>query len=153
MRTITKAIVTVGTAVALTAGTAISVSADDKAAIKYRQAVMKAQVGHMGGVVAIIKGQVPYKDDLVAHATGLRDMAKILPNAFKIKTTGGKTRAKPEIWKDAKDFEQKIMDLQTATADFLAAAESGGPEAAGGKLGAVGDACKGCHKKFRAKKS
>jgi cytochrome c556 len=153
MKTFIKAIVTIASAVMLTAGTVLSVSADDEAAIKYRQATMKAIGGHMGGSVAIIKGQVPYKDDLVAHAAGLDDMAKTLPNAFKIKTTGGKTRAKPEIWKDADDFQQKIKSLQAATADFLAAAKSGGPEAAGAKLGAVGEACKGCHKKFRAKKS
>ena len=81
MRTITKAIVTIGSAVALTAGTALSVSADDSAAIKYRQAVMKAVGGHMGGSVAIIKGKVPYEGDLVAHATGLNDMARVAANA------------------------------------------------------------------------
>jgi len=153
MRTFTKAIVTIGSAVALTAGTAFSVSADESAAIKYRQAVMKAVGGHMGGSVAIIKGKVPYKDDLVAHATGLNDMANVAANAFKQKTEGGKTRAKPNIWEEADDFSQKIAGLKKATADFLAAAKSGGPAAAGAKLGAVGDSCKGCHKKFRAKKS
>lgn len=153
MRNFTTAILTIGSSIALLAGTAVSVNADDKGAIKYRQAVMKANGGHIGAAVAIIKGQVPYKDDLVAHATGLNDMAVILPNAFKIKTSGGKTRAKPDIWEEPSEFQQKIKDLQTATADFLAAAKSGGPEAAGAKLGAVGDACKGCHQTFRAKKS
>jgi cytochrome c556 len=153
MRTFTKTLVTIGSAIALTAGTALSVSADDKDYIKYRQAVMKAVGGHMGGSAAIIKGKVPYKDDLVAHATGLNDMAMILPNAFKEKTTGGKTRAKADIWEDWDGFQQEIKDLQSATADFLAAAKSGGPQAAGAKLGAVGDACTACHKKFRAKKS
>ena len=153
MRTFTRTIVTIGSAIALSAGTALSVSADDKAFIKYRQAVMSAVGGHMGGSVAIIKGAVPYKDDLVAHATGLNDMAQIAPNAFKQKTTGGETRAKPEIWEDHDEFMEKIKDFQTATADFLAAAKSGGPEAAGAKLEAVGDTCKGCHEKFREKKS
>ena len=153
MRTFTKVIVTIGSAVAPTAGTALTVSADDKAVIKYRQAVMRAVGGHTGGAVAIIKGQVPFKDDLVAHATGLNDMANIAANAFKQKTEGGTTRAKPNIWEDAGDFSQKIEDLKKATAAFLAAAKSGGPAAAGAKLGAVGESCKGCHKKFRAKKS
>lgn len=153
MRTFTKTIVIIGSAIALTAGSALSVSADDEDFIKYRQAVMKAVGGHMGGAVAIVKGKVPYKDDLVIHATGLSDMARILPNAFKQKTEGGKTRAKPDIWKDTAGFQQKIKDLQSATADFLAAAKSGGPQAAGAKLGAVGDVCSACHKKFRAKKS
>jgi cytochrome c556 len=153
MRTFTKAIMTIGSAVALTAGMAFSVSADESAAIKYRQMVMKAVGGHMGGSVAIIKGKVPYKDDLVAHATGINDMANVAANAFKQKTAGGKTRSKPNIWEEADDFSQKIADFKKATADFLAAAKSGGPAAAGAKLGAVGDSCKGCHKKFRAKKS
>ena len=153
MRTFAKAIVTIGSAVALTAGMAFSVSADESASIKYRQMVMAAVGGHMGGSVAIIKGKVPYKDDLVAHATGLNDMANVAANAFKQKTQGGKTRAKPDIWEETDDFSQKIADFKKATADFLAAAKSGGPAAAGAKLGAVGDSCKGCHKKFRAKKS
>ena len=63
------------------------------------------------------------------------------------------TRAKPEVCKDAGDFSDKIENLKKATAAFLAAAESGGPAAAGAELGAVGDASKACHKKFRAKKS
>ena len=151
MRTFTKAIVSIGSAVALTAGTALSVSADDGAFIKYRQSAMRAMSGHISGAAAIIKGKVPYEDDLVTHAAALSNTTKILPNAFKHKTSGGKTRAKPGIWEDSDDFRQKIKDLQKATADFLAAVES--RAAAGAKLGAVGDACKACHKKYRAKKS
>ena len=153
MRTFTKALVTIGSVVALTAGTALSVSADDDDAIKYRQAVMKAQGGHIAAAVAIIKGKVPYKDDLAAHAKGLNEAAMTVENAFKEKTTGGDTRAKAEIWEDAADFQQKVKDLQAATAAFAAAAESGGVSAAGEKLGAVGDACGACHKKYREKKS
>lgn len=153
MRTLTRTIVVIGCALGLALGAALSASADDEAAIKYRQSVMKALNGHIGGSVAIVKGQVPYKDDLVAHATGLNDMAMILPNSFKQKTSGGKTRAKAIIWEDNADFQQKIKALQSAASDFLAAAKSGGPAAAGAKLGPVGEACKGCHKKFREKKS
>ena len=153
MRTITRMILTIGSVFALFAATALSVSADDKDFIKYRQSVMKAVGGHMGGAVAIVKGEVPYEDDLVAHATGLNDMAQAVPNAFKQKTSGGDTRAKANIWEDSDEFMQKYKDLQAATADFLAAAKSGGKSAAGAKLGAVGDACKGCHETFREKKS
>ena len=153
MRTITRVILTIGSSIALLAATALSVSADDKDYIKYRQSVMKSVGGHMGGAVAIVKGQVPYESDLVAHAAGLNGMAQILPNAFKQKTSGGETQAKPNIWEDPDEFMQKIKNLQAATAEFLAAAQSGGKAAAGGKLGAVGDACKGCHETFREKKS
>lgn len=153
MRTFIRVISIIGGSVALLATTAVSVSADDKAYIKYRQAVMKSVGGHMGGAVAIVKGEVPYESDLVAHAMGLDEMAQIVPNAFKEKTSGGDTQAKPVIWEDSDEFMQKIKDLQSATAAFLAAAKSGGKAAAGEKLGAVGDACKGCHETFREKKS
>ena len=153
MRTFTRVILTIGSSVALLAATALSVSADDEAFIKYRQSAMKAMGGHMGGAVAIVKGEVPYESDLVAHATGLDETAQVVPNAFKQETSGGETRAKPAIWKDSDEFMQKIKDLQSATAAFLAAAKSGGKSAAGEKLGAVGDACKGCHETFREKKS
>jgi cytochrome c556 len=153
MRTFTRTIVTIGSAFALTAGTALSVSAEEKAFIKYRQSVMGAISGHTGGAYAIINGDVPYEKDLLAHATGLNDMAQLVPNAFKQKTSGGKTRAKPEIWENSDEFMQKIKNLQSAAADFLAAAKSGGPTAARAKFDAVGDACKGCHRKFREKKS
>lgn len=90
----------------------------------------------------------------MSRRSGLRGhKALIAANAFKQKTAGGKTRAKPEIWQDADAFSDKIAALKKATAAFFAAARSGGPAAAGAKLGAVGDSCKGCHKKFRAKKS
>ena len=121
MRTFTRTIVIIASTIALTAGTALSVSADDKAFIKYRQSVMKAISGHTGGAFAIAKGGVPYGEDLVAHATGLNDMAQLLPNAFKQKTSGGKTRAKPIIWEDSADFQQKIKALQSAAAELLAA--------------------------------
>lgn len=153
MRTFTRPIVIIGSAIALTAGAALTVSADEAGAVKYRQAVMKAVGGHMGAAVAIIKGQVPYKDDLVAHARGLDAMADLVANAFEQETFGGKTRAKDNIWEDAAGFNEKAEALKKATAALLSAAESGGPEAAGAKLGAVGDACKACHQKYRAKKS
>ena len=77
MRMFTKAIVMIGSVFALTAGSALSVSADDNAYIKYRQSAMKAMSGHISGAVAIIKGEVPYTDDLVTQVTGLRVAAPI----------------------------------------------------------------------------
>ena len=153
MRTFTRSILMIGGGIALTVGIALSVNADDAGAIKYRQAVMKVVGGHMGASVAIIKGQVPYKDDLLVHARGLDHMAKLVANAFEQETFGGKTRAKDDIWEDADGFNEKVEAFKEATAAFLSAAESGGPEAAGAKLGPLGETCKGCHKKYRAKKS
>ena len=153
MKTFTRTIMIIVSAIALTAGSAPSVNAEEKDYIKYRQAIMKMNGGQISAAFAILKGKVPYEEDLVTFAMGLDQTAKVLPNAFKTKTSGGKTRAKPGIWENPEDFSQKISDFQKATADFLAAARSGGIEAARAKAGALGDACTACHKKYRAKKS
>ena len=145
MRTFTMAMIVIVSAAALTAGTTSSVYAEEKDYIKYRQAVMKMNGGQISAAFAILEGKVPYEEDLVAFAMGLDQTAKILPNAFKAKTSG--------VWENPEDFAQKISDFQKATAEFLSAARSGGVEAARAKAGAVGDACTACHKKYRAKRS
>ena len=128
------------------------IAADDEAAIKYRQSVMKAVGGHMGAIASIVKGQVDYTDQLVSHARALRDLSEMVGKAFAQRTEGGDTRAKPEIWTMSAEFDQKVKNLQNATAAFLGAAETG-VDGAKAKMGAVGDACKGCHEDFREKKS
>ena len=138
---------------ALVLAPALAAAADDEAYIKYRQNVMKAQGGHIGGIVAIIKGQIPYTNQLVGHAEGLNDTAMMVGEAFSKETKGGETRAKAEIWTKSDEFKQKVKALEEATAAFLSAARSGGVDAAKAKIGAVGDACKGCHENFREKQS
>ena len=128
-------------------------SADEEAAIKYRQNLMKANSAHIGSIVAIVKGQVPHTDHLVAHAEALNSTAMMVGPAFSQRTEGGETRAKADIWKMSAEFDEKVKALRDATAVLLSAAKSGGADAVGPKIGAVGDSCKGCHEKFREKKS
>ena len=152
MKKTSKKLLLVGVSVIALTGAAIPTWAD-QGTIKYRQAVMRAQGGHMGAIVGLIKGQVDYKGHLVGHAKALNELPTMVGDAFAKRTEGGKTRAKADIWDDAADFKQKVDNLQKATAALLEAAESGGTAAAGAKLKAVGDACGACHKKFRKKKS
>lgn len=125
---------------------------DDEAAIKYRQNIMKSVGGHTGAIAQIVKGQAPHKAHLANHAQALRDLVAMVPDAFGQKTTGGETRAKPEIWTDASGFKQAADDAAAATKAFAEAAASGDDGAIGEKLKAVFDGCKGCHKNYREKK-
>jgi len=59
------------------------------------------------------------------------------------------TRAKAEIWEDWEDFTSKWADLGEAAAAMQTAA-SGGTEAIGPAMGALGGACKACHDSYRA---
>lgn len=136
--------------VAVTMGVPLALAASDEGDIKYRQAVMKGIAGHAGAISQIAKGNVSHTDALASHANALLELSKMVPAAFKNKTSGD-SAAKPEVWSDRSGFEGKATDLQDG-AMAVADAASAGPEAVGAKLNALFDACKGCHKDYRVKK-
>jgi cytochrome c556 len=62
----------------------------------------------------------------------------------------GKTRAKPEIWKQQDVFLHKAKDFQAAAQAIDAAAKSGDLNRVMASHDAVDKACKACHDPFRA---
>lgn len=152
MNNVSRKLLIAALPVVIGAGLALPAGADEDA-VKYRQSVMKAIVGHMGGVVAIVTGKVPHEAHLLTHARGLNDTAQLIGDAFAEETLAGETRALDKIWDDPEGFEKAYTRLQDAVAALLEAAESGGAQAAGAKLEAVGNACKGCHEDYRKEKS
>ena len=125
-----------------------SVQAGDKDLVKYREKVMEVIGGHMGAIAAIVKGEVPYKDELVYHAESLAAAApKTLP-AFKTKAMSKDTEALDKIWDNWAEFEKAAKKFEAASADFSKAASTGDMAAVGAALGALGKSCKGCHDEF-----
>lgn len=127
----------------------LAAGADDEGDIKYRQAVMKGVAGHAGAISQIAKGNVSHTDALEGHAHALLELSKMVPAAFKNKTTGD-SRSKAEVWTDWSGFESKASDFERAAMAVAEAAKSG-PEAVQPTLGELFDTCKGCHKDFREK--
>ncbi|MFQ5661070.1 MAG: c-type cytochrome [Gammaproteobacteria bacterium] len=127
-------------------------SQQDEALIKYRQNLMKGQAGHLGAMFGIVKGGTGRSTDLPVHARALYELLGMVVPAFEHRTSGGKTRAKPELWNDFTDFKQKAGDAENAADQVLKAVASGDNGSLGKALGAMGEACKACHKKYRAKK-
>lgn len=118
--------------------------------VKYRQSVMGAVGGHMGAIVRIVRGEADLGDQLLAHAEALHDLSLMIPDAFQeISAEGVETRALPEIWTDWDGFTAKVDAFQTASADLVAAVESGDQEAIAAAFGPVGGSCKGCHDDYR----
>ena len=60
------------------------------------------------------------------------------------------TGAKPEIWKNQKDFAIKLHNFQMAAAQFNAAANGSDQSAIKAKFAAMGGTCKACHDTYRA---
>ncbi len=134
------------------AGNAAIAAQDDENLIKYRQSVMKGVGGHTGAIYQIVKNNNPNKSHLQAHARALHDLMGMVTAAFQQKTSGGKTRAKPEIWSDASGFESATRDAEAAAGAFSAAASSGNEAKIAEKLDVLLDTCKGCHREYRQKK-
>lgn len=61
----------------------------------------------------------------------------------------GKTRAKPEIWAQPKDFQAAQKVFSDAAPKLLAAANAADLAAVKTNFGEVGKACKNCHDTFR----
>ena len=123
--------------------------------IKYRQSVMKAFGGHMGGIVGVVKGEVSYVGDVVVHAQSVNAMSKLLVGIFPKGTSqmeSANTRALPAIWDDFSKLEAAAKALETESAKMVEVAASGDLGAIGAQLKKVGAACGSCHKPFRQKK-
>ena len=61
----------------------------------------------------------------------------------------GKTGAKPEIWKNPKDFAAKTRDFQAASKALHQAAVRGDAGAMKAAYGNLGKTCKACHDTYR----
>jgi cytochrome c556 len=140
-------------AVALFSFMSLAVSAEVFAqadVIEKRQAAMK---GNSADNKAI-KAAVESKDyaTVEAKAKDIMGTADKIPSLFPKGSTKGKTKAKDEIWEKSDDFSKAAKNLNKAAGDLAAAAKSKDDAAVTTKVKALGEACSGCHKQFRAEK-
>lgn len=121
----------------------------DKDTIKYRQRVYSAIGAQMGAISDVLRGKVPYKDDLPVLATGLARLSQLPPDLFPEGSDRGDTEALPVIWENYEEFMQLMSDMRTA-ANALAAADASDRRAFAGAFQNLGRTCKACHDKFKA---
>ena len=149
--TIGMALALAGVMAGLSASTAFA-QGNAAGVIQYRQKVMGAQSGHLGGIGQILKNKLDFTAHIPQHAQAISDLAKLLPDLFPDGTQKGKTDALPEIWQDRDDFKDKANALETEAAKLAQVARSGDASAIGAQVKKVGKACGGCHKKYRQPK-
>ena len=94
--------------------------------------------------------------NLEAIRAGAKTMTDTAPKVASLFPPGtgpdvGKTGAKPEIWQNPQDFTAKAADFQKAAQAFGAAAAGSDLNAIKASFAEVGDSCKACHDKYRAK--
>jgi len=141
----------------LVAGNITAAQADShaEAAVKYRQAVMKAIGGHTGSIAAVAKGQVDHGDHVVHHAVSLAEMGAIAADVFP-EGSGpdayADTGALNDIWSKPDEFKAAVMAFQNQSAKLAEVAKGGDMKATMAEFQNLGKTCGGCHKPFRKKK-
>ena len=126
-------------------------------AIKARKALMQVYAFNLGGLGAMAKGEAKYDAKLAASlASSLSHAAQastgaMWPQGSDSTAMPGKTRALLKAWETYPESKHKQDALLSAAADLVKVAGNG-VEGLGAAVGAVGKACGGCHKPFRAPK-
>jgi cytochrome c556 len=139
-------------ALALCLGTGFAYAAADDA-IKGRQGCMKAQGKMMGVLAPMFKGEQPYDKATVDAAIVAHDAACAGwddwwgPDSQKGETV--ETWATPEIWTDPAGFTAVGNAFY---AKFIAVKDSTDEASFKAAFPALGQACGGCHEKFRRPK-
>ena len=119
----------------------------------YRQSVFAILGANFGPMSSMIKGEMPW------DATTFARMASDLANAstldvargFAPGTDGGKTRAKPELWKNMDDFNTKWAALGEESEKLAVVAASGDRKAILQQFQKTGGTCKSCHDDYKSK--
>ena len=120
-------------------------------AVKYRQSALTVMANHFGRIGAMVNGRVPFDAKAAQDSAQVVATLSSLPWAgFAANTEALKSKAKPEIWKDAAKFKESSDKLVTETAKLEAAAKTGNLDTIKVAFGAVGGSCKACHDAFRA---
>jgi cytochrome c556 len=123
---------------------AIAVSATAPAdAIKYRKAVMSALSAHVNF------GKVEHASHLKAHANAIADLGAQAQVLFPAGTDTGDTDALPLIWKEQEQFKKLLNDLETSSGKLRLAVQSDDKAGTMAAFKAMGEACKGCHDRYR----
>jgi cytochrome c556 len=131
----------------------LRLSAGDAAKIMHERHEGMETIGKAAKAIAReLQGGSP---DLTVVRLSARQIAKLSRRASGWFPAGtgpemGKTGAKPEIWKDPKDFSTKLAGFQKAAVTFNAAAAGKDIGAVKASFGQLGGACKACHDKYRA---
>jgi cytochrome c556 len=125
----------------------------EEQAIKYRQSVYKVILWNFGPMAGMAQGKVPYDaTDFAKRAQRVATMAPMLLEGYPPGSgTGAPTRAKPEIWDNFDEFSKLMHAMEDKAAALAEVAKEGNLEKSRAAVGELGDACKACHDKYRAK--
>jgi len=113
-------------------------------------AIVGMTFGPMGDMV---KGKIEWNDaQFAAWADDLASVSKVsVERGFAPGSEKGKTRAKPAIWENTDDFEQKLANFRSEVAALAEAANAGDKAATVEQFKQTGGTCKACHDNYKSR--
>ena len=118
-------------------------------------AARQAGYKHMGEAFSAMKTAIEAGGDVApqqASAQTVADWARQIPTMFPPGTeTGHKTHARPEIWTDRADFNQRSAALATAADKLVSLAAANDKAGFAEQWKAAGAVCGGCHRSYRSR--
>ncbi len=120
--------------------------------VKERMDLMDSQKDAMKILGLMAKGKTPF--DVAKAAAAAKDIettAAKIPELFPKGSSGGHSEAKPEVWTKWDEFTGDAEALQAAAKTLATVLDAGSPDWKA-DFQKVTDACKTCHKTFRAEK-
>lgn len=124
-------------------------TADDM--VQYRVQMMETAHRHLKALAAIADGRVPLGHHATEHARALQAFGRLLPDLFPRGSLTPGSEARPEIWQRWPHFTTVIARFTTTTDALMAAAAAGDPARLRLAYDNTLEACKGCHREFRAR--
>jgi len=122
-------------------------------AIKYRQSVMFLIGQHIGRMGAMVKEQIPFKQQVFSHNAMVVETLSRLPwEAMTAPGTDkGDTQMKAAVFEKQAEFKEDAQRFETQAAKLVSTAQSGDFAAVKTQFGEVAKRCKVCHDQFRTK--
>lgn len=128
---------------------------DSQPTQSYRQSYFALVASNFGPMGAMVKGEMPWDDArMKQYAEDLETLTELdFMRGFAPGSEQGQTRAKPDIWENTGDFEEKFADLRAAV-DVLEDTvddDIGDRKAIAAAVASTGKACKACHDEYKSK--
>ena len=127
---------------------ATAVVANEKIA-EYRHISMEAVEVHFKSILQIVDGDIPYESHLSMHVNALADYAEIMPDLFVEGSEGGESL--DLIWEEDEqsEFNKAILSFQKTMQFLKKVVEEDDSDALSSAVRNVGNACRGCHRRYR----
>lgn len=124
---------------------------DAEGAIEYRQSAFTLIAEHVGQMGAMIRNEKPFDAaEFKYRASSVEALSKMPLEGFNYPGADkGKTKAKPEVWENMKDFTARMSKFQDNAATLAKATASGDLDTIKPAFMDTMKNCKACHTDYK----